>query len=342
MYKLLKALIFASGLLLAAGSFLFYAFFIRPLPLAPAGYSYELERGQSLSHLSKKLYKDDLIKYPGILNIYARLKRIDKKVHAGEYHLSANSNLLDLLEQIEKGENLKRSITFVEGWTVKQLLEALVQEDALDSSQVSDQALLREKLNIKEQHLEGMFFADTYYFSKGASVFSLLKSSHQKLESVLQEEWQQRSYGLPLNSSYEALILASIVEKEAGLASERPLIAGVFVNRLKKGMRLQTDPTVIYGLGDGYQGRIGRKHLEAYTPYNTYRITGLPPTPIAIVGRESIHAVMHPAQTQYLFFVAKGDGSHYFSSTLQEHQEAVNQFQLNRSANYRSSPTKLN
>lgn len=342
MARLFKTFILVSGLFVALAASLLYQFFFKALPLPAEGYSYELERGQVLSHLSNKLQADNIISNARLLNGFARLKGLDKKIHAGEYHLAQGSTLLDLLAQIEKGETLKRSITFVEGWTVKQLLAALLEEDALDSKNISDQDALRVSLGMQEQHLEGLFFADTYFFSKGTSTLSLLKHAHQKLETVLQEEWQQRSDNLPLNSAYEALILASIVERETGIASERPLIAGVFVNRLKKGMRLQTDPTVIYGMGDSYQGKIGRKHLETYTPYNTYRISGLPPTPIAIVGRESIHAVMHPLQTQHLYFVAKGDGSHYFSPTLKEHQEAVRKFQLNRPENYRSTPARLN
>jgi UPF0755 protein len=181
-----------------------------------------------------------------------------------------------------------------------------------------------------DQHPEGMFFPDTYRFPKGTTDVDFLKRAYDVMQQHLEREWIQRDPDLPLNSSYEALILASIIEKETGAAFERPLIAGVFIQRLKRDMRLQTDPTIIYGLGSGFDGDIRFRDLKKDTPYNTYLHSGLTPTPIALPGLESIRAALHPAPTKALYFVSRGDGTHHFSETLQEHNEAVKRFQLNR------------
>ncbi len=333
MIKALKILTLLAGIFLGISTYFVYQFFSSPLTISKEVYYFELKRGETLGHLSQRLVVDGLIASDLLLKVYVRVKALDKKLRAGEYVLERGSSLLDLLSVLEEGKTLQRSITFVEGWSYKQLFAALAEEFG-----AIDEKKLREKLGIGDKHLEGMFFADTYFYSKGQSVYTLLENSHKQLQNVLDQEWEARQKGLPLKNSYEALTLASIVEKETGVPSERPLIAGVFVNRLHKRMRLQTDPTVIYGIGDAYDGNITRKHLKEYTPYNTYRIPALPPTPIAIVGRESINAVMHPKDSQYLYFVAKGDGSHYFSPTLEEHQNAVRKYQWNRKKDYRSSP----
>jgi len=194
---------------------------------------------------------------------------------------------------------------------------------------VDDKVMLK-RLGSPYKHPEGLFFPETYFFEKNTSDFELLKRAYQKMQQVLQQEWAGREPGLTLESPYQALILASIVEKETGKPSERARIAGVFIRRLRKGMLLQTDPTVIYGMGDRYQGNIRRQDLKQATPYNTYVIKGLPPTPIAMPGREAIHAVMHPAAGNSLYFVARGDGGHVFSATLREHVNAVNKYQKKR------------
>jgi len=315
-----------------------YRYFSLPLNIAEEGYYFELKRGDTLSHLSTRLKNDKVISNALLFKLYSRITGVDKKLHAGEYQIPRGDNLLDLFEQFKKGSNLRYSITFVEGWNYKQLFSAIKKDQGIVWS--GDEQTIKQELGLQDQHLEGQFFADTYYYSKGESANNILKASHIKLWDILEEEWQGREQNLPLDSPYEALILASIVEKETSLASERPLIAGVFINRLNISMRLQTDPTVIYGMGDSYEGKIRKKHLLEYTPYNTYRIPALPPTPIAIVGRESINAVLHPLKSDYFYFVAKGDGSHYFSSTYEEHQRAIQQFQLKRASNYRSTPSK--
>lgn len=313
-----------------------FQFLSEALRIPEKGMIFELSKGESLGHLANRLAKEDVIENPFLFKLYGRFVGADKSLKAGEYSLESGITIPQLFKQLKKGGTFQRSITFVEGWTHVELFNAIKQNPNIHWD-VNEQ-VIKDVIELKYESLEGMFFADTYFFSKNQSASSLLKKSHEDLESVLKDEWEARNDSLPFSSAYEALILASIVEKETGLASERPLIAGVFINRLNKKMRLQTDPTVIYGLGDGYQGNLTKLHLQTYTPYNTYRIAGLPPTPIAIVGRESIHAVLHPEKSDYLYFVAKGDGSHFFSSTLEQHQAAVKEYQWKRVNNYRSSP----
>ncbi len=197
---------------------------------------------------------------------------------------------------------------------------------------------IMEAMGAKGAHPEGRFFPDTYLFTSSETDLDLLRRAFERMEEVLAAEWQAKAENLPYDSPYDALIMASIVERETGAVHEREEVAGVFVRRLEKGMRLQTDPTVIYGMGEKYQGRITRKDLRTHTDYNTYRIDGLPPTPIALPGREAIHAALNPAEGDTLYFVARGDGTHKFSKTLAEHQKAVRAFQLNRRSDYRSSP----
>jgi UPF0755 protein len=336
--RFIKILLLLLGITTSLVAFYAYRYFFMPLDIYEEGYYFEFEKGSSLGHLSLKLNDDQVISNRLFFKIYARVFGLETKLHAGEYHVQAGENLVSLFSQLEKGSTLQRSITFVEGWTYKELFAALKEDQSI--SWKLDEATIKNKLNLQDQHLEGQFFADTYFYSKGEFSLKLLNTAHDKLVRILEEEWRDREDGLPFKNSYEALILASIVERETGLASERPLIAGVFINRLRMGMRLQTDPTVIYGLGDAYKGNITRNHLKEYTPYNTYRIPALPPTPIAIVGRESIHAALNPKPSKYLYFVAKGDGSHYFSPTLKEHQKAVEQYQWKRVGDYRSAPSQ--
>ncbi len=336
MKKIASILVLIATLSLVVGIFFAWNFINKPLAIDEGGYLFELKTGESLGHLAIKLHQDKVISSINLFKLYGRMTRSTTHLKAGEYVLNEGDTLPDLFERLKKGSTVLRSITFVEGWSYRELFKALDVETHLQWE--ANEEALKQRLTLMNDHFEGMFFADTYFFSKGQNANILLEQSNRILLKVLEEEWQAREAGLPFKNSYEALILASIVEKETGLTSERPLIAGVFVNRLRKKMRLQTDPTVIYGLGETYQGNITRQHLQSYTPYNTYRISGLPPTPIAIVGKESIRAVMHPQKTDFLYFVAKGDGSHYFSSTLAEHEAAVRQYQHKRVTNYRSSP----
>ncbi len=295
------------------------------------GRSLEISKGDSFSLITKKLQQQQINIQPFWFKVIAYQKKMTHKLKAGEYELKQGMTMPELLTLFESGKSRQYSITFPEGWTFKRMLRALAENSNLQHTlQGVDVETIMTELNAKQHHPEGLFFPETYFFEKNSLDFSILKRAYQRMQLILQQEWQEKQQDLPLLNPYQALILASIVEKETAVASERPIIAGVFVRRLQKGMLLQTDPTVIYGMGENYQGNIRRRDLMASTPYNTYVIKGLPPTPIAMPGRESIHAVLHPAPGDSLFFVARGDGSHVFSSTLREHINAVNRYQKNR------------
>lgn len=268
-----------------------------------------------------------------------RLQGHVQPLHSGEYQLSPGMNVAQLLEKWRIGDVLQYRITLVEGWNFRQVRDALAQQEVLQQtiSKLSDGEVM-EQLGHSSIHPEGRFFPDTYNFIRGQSDLDILRQASQRLQKVLAEEWAARAEDLPYKTPDEALIMASIIEKETGVAHERDEIAGVFIRRLKIGMLLQTDPTVIYGMGEDYTGKITRADLRRPTPYNTYVISGMPPTPIAMVGREAIHAALHPKAGKSLYFVARGDGSHEFSNSLTEHNRAVRKYQLQRRADYRSSP----
>jgi UPF0755 protein len=254
----------------------------------------------------------------------------EKSLKAGHYQLDRAVSIRQLADMISEGDVVLKSVTVIEGWTFKQMRTALNQHPDVqhDTTPLSDTQILA-RLEVNHSSAEGLFFPDTYHFSSGMSDLAIFRQAHQLMKDQLERAWEQRVQDLPLKNPYQALILASIVEKETGLAAERPLIAAVFINRLKRGMMLQTDPTVIYGLGVAFDGNLRRKDLVMDGPYNTYTRAGLPPTPICLPGGESLYAALHPAPSQALYFVSKGDGSHYFSETLSEHGQAVNRYQLN-------------
>lgn len=246
------------------------------------------------------------------------------KIKAGTYWVEPNQSLATVLTQLKTGKEHQFSITFVEGSRFSEWQQQLEQAPYLDHelSNLSEKEIA-EKLGIDRLKLEGLFLAETYHYTAGMSDFDILERSHNALVAVLDVEWKTKSANLPLKSSYEALILASIIEKETAIDSERERVSSVFVNRLKRGMRLQTDPTVIYGMGDKYDGNIRKKDLRTPTAYNTYTINGLPPTPIAMAGPASIKAALHPETSRYLYFVADGTGGHKFTKSLVEHNKAV-------------------
>ncbi|MBA4112340.1 MAG: endolytic transglycosylase MltG [Verminephrobacter sp.] len=263
-----------------------------------------------------------------ILYAFFRLSGRGRDIRAGNYEIPPGTTPLVLLDKLVRGEETLRTLTLVEGWTFRQVRTALARDEQLkhDTAELSDAALM-ERLGRPGVHPEGRFFPDTYTYAKGSSELAVLRRALHAMDRRLEAAWAQRAADTPLKSADEALILASIVEKETGRASDRAQIAGVFTNRLRNGMLLQTDPTVIYGLGEKFDGNLRRKDLLADTPWNTYTRAGLPPTPIAMPGKASLLAAVQPERTKALYFVARGDGSSHFSSSLDEHNRAVNRFQ---------------
>lgn len=302
------------------------------------GHAWHIDRGSSLNKVVRTLGAAGVIESPWALKIYAKLN-VKTGIQAGSYWLEPTDTALTLLDKFNRGEVIVNRLTFPEGWDFAQWrrhLEAVPQFAA--SRILSDVELLRSA-GLAIKHPEGWFFPDTYRYIGNDSIEDLLTRAHAKMLSTLEEAWAQRSPDLPYTSSYEALIMASIVEKETGLAQERAAIAGVFVRRLRLGMRLQTDPTVIYGMGAQYRGNLRRSDLKRATDYNTYVIRGLPPTPIAMPSAAAIYAALHPAPGESLYFVARGDGGHYFSSSLKEHTQAVRKYQIfRRIKDYTSAP----
>lgn len=301
----------------------------------------EVARGESVAHVARRLSQRGLLAKPEIWRLYARFIE-PEAIKAGEYRLPETASPRSILHRLQSGEVIQYTTTLVEGRTFAELVQHLAIAERLESrllglSQDEQIALL----GLDIEHPEGWFFPDTYRYVAGDTDIALLQRAHRRMQAVLAREWQNRAPDLPYETPYEALIMASIIERETGVPYERPAIAGVFVRRLQKGMRLQTDPTVIYGMGDAYQGRITRLHLRQATPYNTYRISGLPPTPIAMPGEHAIAAALNPEDGDTLYFVARGDGSHHFSATLDEHNRAVSRYQRNRGADYRSSPLPM-
>ncbi|MCP4595779.1 endolytic transglycosylase MltG [Neptuniibacter sp.] len=300
---------------------------------------FEVEKGSRFNKVLSKLKEKDGTVNDLYLKLYARHSKLASKIKAGEYMLKQGMTPVAFLKLITSGRSISYNFTIVEGSTFKQLKASLLAAKNLknDIADLSDTELLK-KLGIEYKHTEGVFLAETYSYERNSNISTLLSRAHKMLKQELDAKWQERQKDLPYKNPYESLIMASIVEKETGRAVERPIISGVFVRRLEKRMRLQTDPTVIYGMGDAYKGNIRRSDLRKPTPYNTYVIPALPPTPIAMVGREAIHAALNPTDGKALYFVAKGDGSHYFSATLREHNNAVKKYQLTRRKDYRSSP----
>ena len=300
---------------------------------------FDVPRGTSFNKVARRLESEGLVPQSLWLRLHGWLKPEQTRIKAGEYEFSGALTPEAMVAAMVAGDTKHWSVQFIEGWTFRDMRAALAGADRIQklTTDWSDEQVMAA-MGAEGEHPEGRFFPDTYQFTRSDSDLDLLRRAFDKMTSVLEQEWATRAEGLPYDTPYEALIMASIVERETGAPEERQQVAGVFVRRLQKGMRLQTDPTVIYGMGKDYKGRIRSRDLRTYTPYNTYRIDGLPPTPIALPGRDSIHAALHPDDGKALYFVARGDGTHKFSRTLAEHQKAVREFQLNRRRDYRSSP----
>jgi len=307
----------------------YQSFIQTPLAITGDRLVFDVQRGAGLQVVARQLAAAGVLQDPYAFLALAYETDRAGRLKAGEYEVRPGTTPPQLLDLLTSGRVIQYPLTLVEGRTFRQALAVIAADPVLaaDIGALSDEEMMA-RIGHPGVHPEGRLFPDTYLFPRGMGALDLVKRAYGRMDAVLAEEWDKRAPGLPFKDPYEALILASIVEKETGLAAERPEIAGVFVRRMQKGMRLQTDPTVIYGLGAAFDGNLRRVDLTTDTPYNTYTRGGLPPTPIALPGREAIHAVLHPAAGDSLYFVAKGDGSHAFSATLDEHNRAVRRYQL--------------
>lgn len=307
----------------------YQAFLDAPLSLPENGLVYELTPGSHVGQLATDLAQRQVLAKPLYLRLYARQSQLASRLRAGEYQLSTGMTPRSLLGLLVSGRTVQHALTLLEGWSFVQVRQAIAADPVLVQSLAGkDDAQLMKELGFPDQHPEGRFFPDTYRFPRGTTDLAFLKRAHARMQQVMDVAWAGRDKGLPIETPDQALVLASIIEKETGAAIERPAIAGVFVRRLQRGMRLQTDPTVIYGLGQGFDGNLRRRDLLKDGPYNTYTRHGLPPTPICMPGEKAILAALHPAKGKALYFVAKGDGSHQFSASLVEHNAAVRRYQL--------------
>lgn len=311
-------------LLAAGGAYYVYS----PVTPPTVPFEFALNQGSSLSTVARQLEKAGLIENPRLFVAFSRAMGRAGQIKAGVYRIDHALSRMELLEMITQGSASQNQITIIEGWSFQQLRAQLDANPYIrhDSRGLSDAEILR-RINAAESHPEGLFFPDTYFVAAGSSDIELLKYAYRMLQQHLNEAWAARDANLPLASPYQALILASIVEKETGAAADRTMIAGVFVNRLRIHMMLQTDPSVIYGMGSRFDGNLRRGDLVADTPYNTYTRQGLPPTPISMPGLAALNAALHPAKTDALYFVARGDGTSKFSSSLEAHNRAVYQYQ---------------
>jgi UPF0755 protein len=300
----------------------------QPIALPTATVDLSIEPGSSARDVANDVTDTGMAVNPMLLYWWFRLSGQSRQIKAGSYELQGEVTPRTLLRKLVLGEEALRSVTLVEGWTFKQVREALKKADQLKpQSQSMDPDALMTALGKPGVHPEGRFFPDTYTYAKGSSDLAVLQRAMRAMDKKLAAAWQQREPASPLQSPDQALVLASIVEKETGKPSDRPMVASVFNNRLKLGMRLQTDPTVIYGLGDTFDGNLRKVDLLTDTPWNTYTRTGLPPTPIAMPGKAALLAAVNPAPSKALYFVARGDGTSQFSATLDEHNRAVNKYQ---------------
>lgn len=307
----------------------FNGFMDNRISLPKSGLDIRIERGATFTSLSRELYQQGVFRslfYPRLVaSIYPELTQLKR----GEYHLDQDMTARDVFTKLTKGEVINYQVRFIEGWTFADFINELVTQEALKSHLIGmSRKEIAKRLSIEQINPEGWFYPDTYNFPRGMSDLQILQIAHDNMKQKLDHYWQERDLDLPYDNPYQVLIMASIIEKETGLAGERNRIAGVFVRRLNKNMRLQTDPTVIYGLGKTFNGDLTRRDLRTNTAYNTYLNKGLPPTPIAMPSAASMSAAVHPADGTELYFVARGDGSHQFSTSLEQHNRAVRLYQL--------------
>jgi UPF0755 protein len=327
-FRVLRFLALVALLAAAAAGAAAYWLLQRPLPLPASPWDFEVRPGASLGSIARQLADAGIVPHPQALTLYARARGQDRAIKAGSYEIEQGITLPGLLAKLTQGDVTQTSLTVVEGITFAEFRQALRDHPQVAKTIVDlPDAELLARIGATGASAEGRFFPDTYFFAANSTDAALLKRAQRTLEQRLAAAWERRSPDLPVATPYELLILASIVEKETGRAADRPLIASVFANRLRKNMRLQTDPTVIYGLGAKFDGNLRRRDLDTDTPYNTYTRDGLPPTPIALPSQASLDAAAHPPPSPYLYFVARGDGTSEFSASLAEHNRAVSKYQ---------------
>jgi UPF0755 protein len=330
MMRFLRKLFLLFFLIAGCGAAWLWHFTWQPLQFEDNPHTFVVKPGSNIHIISHQLVAENIVQEPWSFWIMARLSGKASDIKAGNYQLASGMTPYQIFEMMSNGDISQQGVTFIEGWTFSQMREELNHKEGIEHvSMALTDAQIMERVGAGEANPEGLFFPDTYYFTVGMSDTDILRRAYQAMQGKLQAAWDKRAEGLPYQAPYQALIMASIIEKETAKADERPLIAKVFLNRLKIGMRLQTDPTVIYGLGEKYDGNLHKQDLLTDTPYNTYTREGLPPTPIAMPGIAAIEAALNPApDSKALYFVSKGDGSHAFSSSLEEHNRAVAHYQL--------------
>lgn len=329
--RLLLALLMLPVLIVAGAALWAVQQADRPLEVSGGKVEVTVPKGASMREVARVITEGGVDVDPRFLYWMARAGGQAHQIKAGSYEFDTGITPRSLLDKLVRGDVVLRSVALIEGWTFRQVRQALEQNADLthEIASLSDADILK-RIGAAEAHPEGLFFPDTYSFHRGDSELDVLKRAYEQMQSHLATEWAARDTNLPLTTPYDALVLASIVEKETGQAGDRPMIASVFINRLRAGMLLQTDPTVIYGIGEKFDGNLRRRDLTRDTPYNTYTRPGLPPTPIAMPGLDSIRAALNPPESKYYYFVARGDGSSEFSRNLADHNSAVRKFQLKR------------
>ncbi|MCP9759314.1 endolytic transglycosylase MltG [Aquitalea sp. S1-19] len=302
-----------------------------PVPLPATPYNVTVGPNRTLSQVARALEADGVIRNRWVMVALSRMTGADRKVKAGLYEFSSPVAMWEILKRLAEGSPDQPSVTVIEGWTFRQFRQALAREPGLVQTSAGwSESRIMAELGATSQAAEGMFFPSTYFYTPGASDLEVLRRAYRTMQQNLESAWNARKEDVPYATPYELLTMASLIEKETSKDSDRPMVSSVFANRLKIGMRLQTDPSVIYGMGERYQGRIGKEGLRRDTPYNTYTRSGLPPTPIALPGAAALHAAANPVESRALYFVAKGKGESHFSETLDEHNAAVRQYILKK------------
>ena len=328
MLKFIKRLVIAGVCLALALAGGVYWWVSSPLTLVSERVDFQITPGQGLRAAAREIAGAGVDLNPWLLVMLGKALQVETAIKAGSYEVARGITALDLLSKLTRGDVTQTEVAFIEGWTFRQMRERLDAHPDLrhDSRGLPEREIMR-LIGATQESAEGQFFPDTYLFAKQGSDLDVLRRAYRSMQRRLEREWAGRASGLPYADPYQALIMASIVEKETGRDQDRPMVAAVFVNRLRQGMLLQTDPTVIYGLGDRFDGNLRKRDLLTDTPYNTYTRSGLPPTPIAMPGLAALQSALHPAASQAIYFVARGDGSSQFSRTLEEHNQAVNRYQ---------------